>query len=298
MDIRSLTQACGFTDGHGYHPTLHPRVSLFGANRHEASCPQMYGAGMVFILQGKKVGAAQGVQFETHKKRFLLMANSYPVTCETLATGDEPMLGLFVELDKAELARQLDILAQTSATTPATTEPRQTMLSVDLSKNIRVCLDELIKVLHTQTETQILADGILNRLLYEVLQSEARPMLVALGNHNHSLARISKAMNYIEDHLSDKLSVDDLAEYLGMSPTAFYKRFKQAAGDTPLQYIKKMRLTKARTLMVYQQQSAIQAALNVGYESPNQFSREFKRFFGVPPSQARQLPYSELSGVV
>lgn len=297
MNIRTLAQISGFTDGHGYHPTFHSGVSLFGANRHEASCPQMYGAGMVFILQGKKVGAAQGIQFETHSERFLLMTNSYPVTCETLATGDEPMLGIYVELDKAELARQLDILAQASATTSQTIEHIQSILSIKLSTRIRDCLDQLIEVLHNQAEAQILADGILKRLLYEVLQSEARSMLMALGNHDHSLARVSKVMNYIEDHLSDKLSVDELAEYLGMSPTAFHKRFKEAAGDTPLQYIKKMRLTKARTLMVYQNQSALQAALNVGYESPNQFSREFKRFFGVPPSQARQLPYSNLSGV-
>ena len=295
--IESLAETIGFGYGHGYTATYLPSVTLFGANKPESTCPQSYNPGIVFILKGKKKGRACGKTFETSKQQFLLLTNTYPVECETIATSSSPLLGLYLDLDKQEIGRQIEILDRnTSKELEPNLANSSIVHSLPMTAGIEQQLERLIEVLHSKTQTEILGQGILSGLTYELLKSQARPILCALVTRDNKLARISKAMSFIESHLSESIQVDNLAELAGMSSSVFHRSFKETTGDSPLQYIKKMRLNQAKYLMVYQSQSATQAALSVGYESPNQFSREFKRYFGVTPSQAKKLPYSDLSG--
>lgn len=295
--IESLADTLGFGQGHGYTPTFLPSVTLFGANKPESTCPQSYSPGLVFILKGKKKGRACGKIFETSKERFLLLTNTYPLECETLATGSAPLLGLYLDLDKQEIGRQIEILDRNTSKELVPNLANSSIVhSLPMTSSILAQLERLIEILHSKSETEILGQGALSGLMYELLKSDARPILCALVTRDNKLARISKAMNFIENHLDESIQVDNLAELAGMSSSVFHRSFKETTGDSPLQYIKKMRLNQAKYLMVYQSQSATQAALNVGYESPNQFSREFKRYFGVTPSQAKKLPYSDLTG--
>src|ERR671939_495118 len=70
-----------------------------------------------------------------------------------------------------------------------------------------------------------------------------------------------------------------------MSPSAFHLHFKGVTGLSPLQYQKRLRLQEARRLMLGDGLDAAEAAFRVGYESPSQFSREYRRLFGAPPRQ-------------
>ena len=78
--------------------------------------------------------------------------------------------------------------------------------------------------------------------------------------------------------------IKQLAVSAHMSTSAFHKAFKDITADSPLQYLKKIRLAKARDLIVQRKMRANLAASEVGYESPSQFSREFKRYFGESPA--------------
>ena len=73
-----------------------------------------------------------------------------------------------------------------------------------------------------------------------------------------------------------------------MSTSALYEHFKDVTGTSPVQYLKTVRLHKARMLLVQESLGAAAAAERVGYESPSQFSREFKRFFGSSPMNEAQ----------
>lgn len=99
-------------------------------------------------------------------------------------------------------------------------------------------------------------------------------------------------ITHVQSHYDQKLAINDLADMAGMSVSAFHRAFKQVVTDPPLQYIKKIRLNKAKTMMSQDGMPANIAALKVGYESPTQFSREFKRYFGVPPSKASHIGLS------
>jgi transcriptional regulator GlxA family with amidase domain len=89
----------------------------------------------------------------------------------------------------------------------------------------------------------------------------------------------------MQNNYSEKLDVDQLADTARMSASAFHRAFKEIASDSPMQYLKKLRLTKARNLIVQENMKAYIAADKVGYESSSQFSREFKRYFGKSPAE-------------
>jgi AraC-like DNA-binding protein len=95
--------------------------------------------------------------------------------------------------------------------------------------------------------------------------------------------RIARAIRWLKDHFADPLRVEALAKHVRMSPSAFHLHFKGVTGMSPLQYQKRLRLQEARRLMLGEGLDAAEAAYRVGYESPSQFSREYRRTFGAPP---------------
>jgi AraC-like DNA-binding protein len=78
--------------------------------------------------------------------------------------------------------------------------------------------------------------------------------------------------------------VEQLANTARMSDSAFHRALKEITSDFSMQYLKKVRLAKAKDLIVQENMKAYIAADRVGYESSSQFSREFKRYFGQSPA--------------
>lgn len=93
-------------------------------------------------------------------------------------------------------------------------------------------------------------------------------------------------MKYLHEHFTDTLDVERLASLANMSPSSFHRNFRRTTGSSPVQYLKKLRLTRAREMLQDKGVKVKQAATLVGYESPNQFSREFKRYFGLSPQDS------------
>ena len=293
--IESLARTQGFHRMNGFKTTHSPWVELFGVERNQSSCPQLYSAGLLFIRQGRKKGLAKGIPFETNRSRFLALSNSYPIDCETITPNDSPLLGLYIQLDRQELLRQTDILNRVGLLPAAGQTALDVLKSLPITDSLDRVLDRIIDTLHSKTETEILMPGLLSELIFLVLQSDAGPMLSQLTMQNSKLARVSNAMRFIETHVHQKIGMEKLAQHSEFSGSTFHRVFKEITGESPLQYQKKLRLVQAKNRMTYQKQSATEAALAVGYESPAQFSRDFKRYFGLPPSRAAELPYSDLS---
>ena len=100
-----------------------------------------------------------------------------------------------------------------------------------------------------------------------------------------ALSRISVAINWIRRNFTEQIKVEALAEMAAFSVSAFHRHFKAVTALSPLQYQKRLRLLHARSQLISGQGSATSIAFSVGYESPNQFSREYARLFGLPPSR-------------
>lgn len=282
-------------DATGYTNTLLPQVKLYTFSEYQAACPLLYDSGLFFVLQGKKRGQVAGQQFATSPEHFLVLSNTMPVECETLARPESPMVGLYVAFDREEVSRQVHLMQNNEKTANMALDKLDLKVVTHLPMTTQLVssVSALAERLGDDIGLNILGPGLLAQIYYEVL---AHPVgfsiLKQWVSADGKFSAIAQAIEYMQTHLVKRLSVDELAMQVGLSVSAFHHHFKQVTGISPLQYLKQLRLVRAKDLLVQQKQSASQAAYDVGYESPNQFSREFKRYFGVPPSQAHSLPYS------
>jgi len=162
----------------------------------------------------------------------------------------------------------------------------QGIYSTELDCRLSETTVRLLECLNDPAETRILGPQIVREIIYRVLCGEQGGALRAAAALHSRFGQVSRALQRIHAEYASDLSVERLAETAGMSPSAFHQNFKAVTATSPLQYLKTIRLHKARMLMVYEGLRAGVAADRVGYESSSQFSREFKRLFGTTPVEA------------
>jgi transcriptional regulator GlxA family with amidase domain len=159
-----------------------------------------------------------------------------------------------------------------------------------MDKDIADATTRLIKCLQSETESQILGPGLVREILYRVLHGNQAPILYSLARYNGTFSQVAGALKVMQTDYAAKYDVEQLAREAHMSASAFHRAFKEITSDSPMQYLKKLRLLKARDLMVQENIKAYIAADKVGYKSASQFNREFKRYFGQNPAKmARKL---------
>jgi transcriptional regulator GlxA family with amidase domain len=105
-------------------------------------------------------------------------------------------------------------------------------------------------------------------------------MVNTLGTQSNQIA---KTITWLRDNYKEPLQVDALAKKVNMATSTFHRHFREVTTLSPLQFQKRLRLYEAQRLMLVENEDTAIAALAVGYESPTQFNREYKRLFGEPP---------------
>ena len=141
----------------------------------------------------------------------------------------------------------------------------------------------LLKVLHNDLEAKVLGPAIVEEIVYRALVGDNGHILFDLARHDGHYARIARVLGTLHKGYAELISVEHLAEQVHMSVSGFHRAFRQVTSETPLQYLKKIRLNKAKDLIVIEGKQATEAATLVGYSSASQFSREFKRHFNATP---------------
>lgn len=144
--------------------------------------------------------------------------------------------------------------------------------------------ERLISLLNYPNDIEFLSSLIQQEIYYRLLsaqQGHKLRQLVINGSHTH---RIAQATDWLKAHLNEPVIIEDLASRCGMSVSSFHQHFKEITQLSPLQYQKSLRLMEARRLIKVNETQISQIAMQVGYESPSQFSREYKRLFGISPS--------------
>jgi transcriptional regulator GlxA family with amidase domain len=131
-------------------------------------------------------------------------------------------------------------------------------------------------------------------VVYRVLRGEQGGALSALASRDDHFTRIARVLKYVHSEYSKPLDVEELARRAGMSASVFHHHFKLVTACSPLQYIKRIRLDRARALMTLDGYNAGSAARAVGYESASQFGREFKRLFGLTPLEEAEQTRARL----
>lgn len=206
-----------------------------------------------------------------------------PFECETFATPQAPLAGLRINVDLLQLQELVMEIGEDERFRPASSSSG--INSATLSDEILCAAERLLDVLEHPLDARILGKQIIREILYHVLMGPRGGALLALISRQTHFSLISRVLRRIESQYTETLSVDQLAAEANMSVSAFHHNFKAVTSTSPLQYIKTFRLHKARMLMLHDGMKASAAALRVGYESASQFSREFKRYFGVTPGE-------------
>lgn len=260
-----------------------PDVRLLYGTQPGARTPVMYQPGIVFLFSGHKIGYINERVFRYDASEYLLLTVPLPFECETFATEAVPLAGMRLNVDILQLQELLMEIGEDELFRPALAASG--INSATLSDEILCAIERLFDVMTRPMDARILGRQIIREILYHVLMGPGGGALLALVSRQTHFSLISRVLKRIENHYTQNLSVDELAAEANMSVSAFHHNFKSVTSTSPLQYLKTYRLHKARMLMIHDGMKASAAAMRVGYESASQFSREFKRYFGVTPGE-------------
>lgn len=280
---RMARQALQFATGKGYSSSPVPQVRILYIDEHCPRQPVMYEPGIVIVFQGHKVGYCGNKVFQYDPNNYLLMTVPLPFECETFASPEQPMVGLAVSIDTQMLQDLLIDIGDNDYLMNPRVESCGVNLST-LTDEMLCATERLLDVMAKPLDARVLGPQIVRELLYYVLRGSCGASLQELVNRHTHFSQIAKALRRIENQYAENLNVEQLAYEVNMSVSAFHHNFKAVTNTSPLQYVKSYRLHKARLLMVHDGLKASTAAIRVGYESASQFSREFKRLFGITPS--------------
>lgn len=235
------------------------------------------------IAQGRKRVLLGEESFIYDANHFLISSIDLPIIANIIeASEEQPYLGLIMELDLTEISQ---LIVDSELAFIQSKEAQKGIAVGELSESLLDAFVRLAELLDEGQNIKILAPIIKREIFYRLLMSEQGTRLhqiVTAGSHSHQIA---KAIDWLKNNFVKPLSVGDLASYTGMSKSSFYTHFRSMTSMTPLQFQKKLRLSEARRLMLTENLDAIAATFKVGYESPSQFSREYSRLFGAPPSK-------------
>lgn len=261
-------------------------VQLFRVTEPVRCSPAVYEPSVVAIVSGTKEAILDGRSYTYDRTQYLCCAMSMPVEAGTpAASPDNPLLGVQISLD-TKVMTELAIEMENAA--GAIRQPRSGPLpqGIALASWDDAFTDALLRLLQlgdSPTDTTVLGDGRLREVYYAVLKGEAGDTARrAFGVGNE----IARAIEYVSSHLEEPVTIDEMAAQVGMSRATFHRKFKQATTMSPIQFVKSMRLNDAAMKMAGGM-NVTEAAMAVGYASPSQFSREFKRTYGQSPRQWR-----------
>ncbi len=264
----------------GYNLSALPDVRFLRSNRPLKAVPVLYDPGIVIVCQGRKRGYFGDRIYLYDDRHYLAVSVPVPFTMETDASETEPLLAIYMHLDfklAADLMLQID---QHGGMEP--TEPRG-MMSSPMDSRLCESLVRFLEAMSRPLEAQILGPALLREIYFHVLTGEqGASMRAALSMHGQ-FGKIARALRRIHASFHVDVSVEQLAREAGMSVPAFHAHFKAVTRTSPVQYLKSIRLHQARLHMVRSGMTAAAASAEVGYDSPSQFSREFKRLFGRSP---------------
>lgn len=277
-----IKQALSYTTQHWVTPSPIAQVKILYADQPHPRVPVMYDPTIVILFQGRKIGYVGDTVFQYDAENYLLMTVPLPFECETVASAEQPLVGISICIDPQVLQTLLlDIGDDDSVIRPCSGSCG--VNSAPFTEEMLCAVERLFDAMQTPRDARVLGPMIVKEITYHILCGEGGAALQALVNRHTHFSQIAKALRRIENHYADSLNVEQLAAEVNMSVSAFHHNFKGVTNTSPLQYLKSYRLHKARLMMLNDGVRAGVAAVRVGYESVSQFSREFKRYFGATP---------------
>jgi AraC-like DNA-binding protein len=265
----------------GMYGTAVPYLSLYRFDQPTLPIPSVYEACLCLIAQGAKRVSIAGHSLVYDASRYLIVSVDLPLTGHIIqAAPDEPYLCCKIDLDLAALA---DLIIAEGG--PARAGPLPVLAVYPSDRDLVDAACRLVRLLEQPESIPALAPLVQREILYRLLTGPHGPLLRNLAAADSHLNQVSRAIAHIRGGFREALRIRDIAATAGMSESSLHEHFKAVTRMTPLEYQKQLRLQESRRLMLVEGMNASAAGFAVGYESPSQFSREYRRLFGAPPRQ-------------
>ncbi len=260
--------------------------------------PSMSGTVVALIAQGAKRLALGERVYEYRAGQYLVASVDMPVTGNFVdATPEHPALGFGMILQPAAVAEVL-LQASPGDLAPSTGGPPSGMEVSDAPDELLDAVVRLLRLIERPRDRAVLAPLIKREILWLLITGEHGAVVRHLGLPDSSLTHVASAVRWIREHYAKSFRVEEVARSAGMSASAFYRNFQAVTAMSPVQFQKQIRLQEARLLLATYPNDVTGVGYRVGYESPSQFSREYRRQFGASPSQdAARLRSGVPSGV-
>lgn len=270
----------------GTMETIIPGVYFHRATKSSPRQPLIYNSSIIIVGQGHKI-----IHFPEHQIKYgagdyLVLGVPVPLECEAFTDNDLPVMGIAIDINPAMLHKLVNQIMQHKPLSASSSSVQVgAVQSATLDTAMELVTHRLLTVLNNPIEADIFGEDIVKELVYRVLCGPQGHTLIGLAMHDGHYARIARTLSTMHSSYANQITVEGLAEDVNMSVSSFHRAFRQVTFESPLQYLKKVRLAKAKELITTSGSKANEAALKVGYTSPSQFSREFKRHFNKTPSE-------------
>jgi len=265
----------------GEHTTSIPGLILYRRTNTTPCYPSTYEPSLNVFVQGQKRVTLGSTTYLCDGSTFLLSSLDLPVVSQIVeASEDLPLLSMLLKLDMAavrEILNHTEFQSQNGASDAPGIAIGKT--TVDLLKPCSRLLD----LLDAPEDIPFLSSLIQREIAYRLLRGPQGARLRAIATLGDQSHRTAKAIAWLRANYAKPLRVQELAELARMGMSTLHHHFRALTAMSPLQYQKQLRLVAARERMLIEGLDAARAAFEVGYESPSQFNREYKRLFGQPP---------------
>jgi AraC-like DNA-binding protein len=258
-----------------------PRVAMVQGKIPEHELAAVYDPMVNLILQGSKSMTIGERTLHYDPASYFVMSIDLPAvgSIHAAQTG-EPYLAVSLTIDPQVVA---SMLADAPPPDPAA-EVKNGFSVASVTPAMLDAWVRMLRLMKSPADIPVLAPAYEREILYRVLQGPHGWMLRDIAVPDTALSRVRLAIQWIRNNFRDQLRVERLADMAAMSVSAFHRHFKAATAMSPLQFQKQIRLLQARMLLIAGAPTASSVAFDVGYESASQFSREYSRFFGLPPA--------------
>lgn len=280
--LRELADAIGKVAGQASEvSTAVPGLTLYRNTVKTAPNPCTYAPSLLLIPQGKKRVDLGKQSYVFGGSTFLLTSIELPIVSRVCAaSAEKPYLAFFLKLDM-EMVR--DVLHSEEVVIPSPPMGTRGMVLGEATVELLAPCLRMVQLLGTPRDVPFFGKLLKREIIYRLLQGPQGDRLRSVATLADQSYRTAKAVTWLRDNFKRALNVGELASMIGMSRSTLNHHFRGLTAMSPLQFQKQLRLHAARQKMLTEEVDAASAAFEVGYESPSQFNREYKRIFGQPP---------------
>ncbi|OME87050.1 MULTISPECIES: AraC family transcriptional regulator [Paenibacillus] len=271
-----------FTEKDGDHNTLIPSLHLIQDSNATIPICRIQKPSLCIVAQGEKIVILGKESYTYGVCDYLAVSLDVPISGQAIKpSSEEPFLSIRLDLDASEI---FEVMKENNLF-PESIENYPKSLFVGKMNNILLdAVIRLVRLLETPKDTSALAPLIIKEILYRLLNEKEGDVFKQTATNGSHFAKIAEVVDRIKTNFNKPLRVKELAQIANISSSSLNRYFKQVTAMTPVQYQKQLRLQEGRRLLMTENYNVANTAFHVGYESPSQFSREYARLFGCPPT--------------